>query len=90
MAMTTEEKKVTKETKPVYANITVLYSNGNHEQYEFIRFSSIGQMSDNGSLMTFTNDDGTIYIINTNEVVKIRIDIIKEEEVFGDGDNEEA
>lgn len=86
MAMTTEEKKVTKESKPVYANITIMYSANDVVQYEWIRFNSIGQMSDNSSLMTFSNDDGRIYIINTNEMVRMCIDIIKEEEVFEDGE----
>lgn len=85
MAMTTEEKKVTKESKPVYANITIRYSENDIVQYEFIRFNSIGQMNDNSSLMTFSDDDDRIYIINTNEMIRMRIDIIKDEEVFGDG-----
>ena len=86
MAMTTEEKKVTKENKPVYANITIRYSESDVVQYEWIRFNSIGQMNDNSSLMTFSNDDGRIYIINTNEMIRMCIDIIKEEEVFEDGE----
>lgn len=86
MAMTTEEKKVTKETKPAYANITIKYSENDIVQYEFIRFNSIGQMNDNSSLMTFSNDDGRIYIINTNEMIRMCIDIIKDEEVLGDGE----
>lgn len=86
MAMTTEEKKITKESKPVYANITIMYSENDIVQYEWIRFNSIGQMNDNSSLMTFSDDDGRIYIINTNEMIRMRIDIIKEEEVFGDGE----
>lgn len=86
MAMTTEEKKVTKESKPVYANITIRYSENDIVQYEWIRFNSIGQMNDNSSLMTFSNDDGRIYIINTNEMIRMCIDIIKDEEVFGDGE----
>lgn len=86
MAMTTEEKKVTKETKPVYANITIRYSENDVVQYEWIRFNSIGQMNDNSSLMTFSDDDGRIYIINTNEMVRMRIDIIKDMEDLEDGE----
>ena len=85
MAMTTEEKKVTKETKPVYANITIRYSENDVVQYEWIRFNSIGQMNDNSSLMTFSDDDGRIYIINTNEMIRMRIDIIKDMEDLEDG-----
>lgn len=85
MAMTTEEKKVTKETKPVYANITIRYSENDIVQYEWIRFNSIGQMNDNSSLMTFSDDDGRIYIVNTNEMVRMRIDIIKDMEDLEDG-----
>ena len=83
--MTTEEKKVTKETKPVYANITIRYSENDVVQYEWIRFNSIGQMNDNSSLMTFSDDDGRIYIINTNEMIRMRIDIIKDMEDLEDG-----
>lgn len=86
MAMTTEEKKVTKESKPVYANITIRYSENDIVQYEWIRFNSIGQMNDNSSLMTFSDDDGRIYIINTNEMIRMRIDIIKDEEDLADGE----
>ena len=85
MAMTTEEKKVTKETKPVYANITIRYSENDIVQYEWIRFNSIGQMNDNSSLMTFSDDDGRIYIVNTNEMIRMRIDIIKDMEDLEDG-----
>ena len=85
MAMTTEGKKVTKETKPVYANITIRYSENDIVQYEWIRFNSIGQMNDNSSLMTFSDDDDRIYIVNTNEMIRMRIDIIKDMEDLEDG-----
>lgn len=87
MAMTTEEKKqVTKESNPVYANITIRYSENDVVQYEFIKFNSIGQMNDNSSLMTFSDDDDRIFIINTNEMIRMRIDIIKDMEDLADGE----